>query len=85
MAIYLALSAPIAIGKVQLLQRSASACEASIAQKPCGELALARDMSLAHRHAPFGLRQALLKRAAVRGRTTPRLAWQRDQGRRRND
>jgi hypothetical protein len=83
MAIYSALFAPIAIGKVQLLQRSAS--EAPIAQKPCGELALARDMSLAHRHAPLGLRQALLKRAAVRGQTTPRLAWQRDRGRRRND
>ena len=70
---------PITIGNVQLLQlfepqqqRYRLRRVMPIAYKPGDELALACDMSLAHRHVPFGLRQVLLDRVAVRGRRTHR-------------
>jgi hypothetical protein len=66
---------PIAIGDVQFLQlyeprqqRERLRRILAIAQKPGGERALACDMSLTHRHVPFGFRQALLERVAVSGR-----------------
>jgi hypothetical protein len=66
---------PVAIGNVQPLQFFESQQQRQrlrrivpVAQKSAGERALVCDMSFAHRHVPFGLRQTLLKRLVVRGR-----------------
>jgi hypothetical protein len=53
-----------------------------VAQKSAGERVLVYDMSFAHRHVPFGLRQTLLKRFVVRGRRA--RGRRRDQDRRRS-